>query len=173
MPSNHKMHIFFLYCLMGSKRIENVCFGFSHSLPFGNSYECGTYSEQVCKMLFFFFFSHGRPHRHLPTSSFLAASSYPPCWHLTLILGSLWQTVEVVTFSLASTRTSLMTCLPTAFCLPRLFKMSCVLSLLASGCSRFGKRNNIFLQCVLSMGYYVFLLFLLYFYFSITLPRKG
>lgn len=119
------MHIFFLYCLMGSKRIENVCFGFSHSLPFGNSYECGTCSEQVCKMLlffFFFFYSHGRPHRHLPTSSFLAASLYPPCWHLTLILSSLRQTVDVGTFSLASTRTSLMTCLPAAFCLPRLFK---------------------------------------------------
>lgn len=54
MPSNHKMHIFFLYCLMGSKRIENVCFGFSRGLPFGNSYECGTCSEQVCKMLSFF-----------------------------------------------------------------------------------------------------------------------
>lgn len=25
-----------------------------HSLPFGNSYECGTCSEQVCEMLFFF-----------------------------------------------------------------------------------------------------------------------
>lgn len=70
----------------------------------------------------FFFCSHGRPHRHLLTSSFLAASFYPPCWHLTLILSSLRQTVDVVTFSLASTRTSLMTCLPAAFCLPRLCK---------------------------------------------------
>lgn len=77
MPSNHKMHIFFLYCLMGSKGIECVCFGFSHILPFGNSYECGTCSEQVCKMLSFFF-SHSRPHRFLPTTSFLAASFYPP-----------------------------------------------------------------------------------------------
>lgn len=133
---------------MGSKRIENVCFGFSHSLPFGISYECGTCSEQVCKMLFFSFFffpAHGRPHGHLLTS-FLAAPFYPPCWHSTLILSSLQQTVDV-----ASTRNSLMTCLPAAFCLPRLFQCH-VLSLLASGFSRCGKRSSFFLLCALSVS---------------------
>lgn len=158
---------------MGSKRIENVCFGFSHSLPFGIGYECGTCSEQVCKMLFLFFsFSHGRPHRRLPTSSSLAASFYPPCWHSTLIPSSLQQTVDVVTFSLASTRNNLMTCLPVAFCLPRLFKCP-VLSLLASGRSRCGKRNSFFLQCVLPLCHPCISVILFVVCLSITLPWRN
>lgn len=132
---------------MGSKGIECVCFGFSHSLPFGNSYECGTCSEQVCKMLSFFFFSQQTPQvsaHHFFFGCFLLP---PPCWHFTLILLSyLWQMVDVVTFSLAGTGTSLV-CIFLQPSVSYVFVL-CVLSFLATMGSRCRKRNSIFLHRV-------------------------